>query len=240
MYARADVRHRHITRSCPKRREIVQLSTAIRQRRPRIRFACDLCHSKKLKCNGELPCQKCAAKAMPCTYRRDTRRGPSLQAPWLPTNIEPKLNVETRPAAAEGSSAADGADVAHATGVDLLQTEEASALETPARTSGIQWNDASNMLADNPFSSSALTWRQDQTCLPLPIDGTSVGTGLSPIVQDQSIFDVRDKPGRGASSVISPLTDSSIVLRHGRCRVGIFDGARFRPFLGLDVSSRGH
>ena len=50
------------------------------QKRPRVRLACDCCHSKKLKCNGDSPCQKCTAKDLQCTYQRRRQRGSSSQS----------------------------------------------------------------------------------------------------------------------------------------------------------------
>ena len=47
------------------------------QKRARVTFACDYCHGKKLKCDGALPCWKCATKNLQCTYVREKHRGNS-------------------------------------------------------------------------------------------------------------------------------------------------------------------
>ncbi|KAJ0413105.1 hypothetical protein BJY00DRAFT_73301 [Aspergillus carlsbadensis] len=43
----------------------------------RVRRACDKCHISRTRCNGELPCERCANQSHPCQYNRTRRkRGP--------------------------------------------------------------------------------------------------------------------------------------------------------------------
>ncbi|UNI15371.1 hypothetical protein JDV02_001908 [Purpureocillium takamizusanense] len=56
--------------------------------RSRVKSACDLCHSKKLKCDGKQPCRKCVAKRQDCTYQRSDR----LRLLHSPDSLSPPID----------------------------------------------------------------------------------------------------------------------------------------------------
>ncbi|KAH3672863.1 hypothetical protein WICMUC_004085 [Wickerhamomyces mucosus] len=43
-------------------------------KKARIRKACDLCHQKRVKCSGGLPCASCGLIKVECTYNRDEKK----------------------------------------------------------------------------------------------------------------------------------------------------------------------
>jgi hypothetical protein len=72
-FQRADALRRHTDRHCEKRTP-PPIESDQKNSRARVKLACDSCHDKKLKCNGDSPCQTCAQKSIPCTYERDHSR----------------------------------------------------------------------------------------------------------------------------------------------------------------------
>eukprot|EP01138_Halocafeteria_seosinensis_P010547 gb/GECG01010769.1/.p1 GENE.gb/GECG01010769.1/~~gb/GECG01010769.1/.p1 ORF type:complete len:923 (+),score=131.40 gb/GECG01010769.1/:1-2769(+) len=47
-----------------------------RQNRVRLPKACESCHARKRKCDGNQPCASCSAKGVECVYRSPKKRGP--------------------------------------------------------------------------------------------------------------------------------------------------------------------
>ncbi|OAQ75033.1 fungal zn(2)-Cys(6) binuclear cluster domain-containing protein [Purpureocillium lilacinum] len=67
--------------------------------RSRVKSACDLCHSKKLKCDGKQPCRKCVAKRHDCTYQRSDRlrllHSPDSMSPPIDSRESKHIETET-------------------------------------------------------------------------------------------------------------------------------------------------
>jgi hypothetical protein len=62
-FRRQDVLRRHSKDQCDRR--ATQLHSSSKQRTAK---ACNSCRSQKLKCNGTVPCQRCALKSIVCLY----------------------------------------------------------------------------------------------------------------------------------------------------------------------------
>lgn len=55
------------------------------QNPPKVKQACDCCHARKVKCNGNQPCDKCTALDLPCQFllvpKKKGPKGPSGRIP---------------------------------------------------------------------------------------------------------------------------------------------------------------
>lgn len=79
-----------LTSACELQRDTLQRHVAIhdgearrRQTRsaPRVKCACRNCSRSKLRCDGQLPCQRCQARHVACRYGPPTGRGSRTQPP---------------------------------------------------------------------------------------------------------------------------------------------------------------
>ncbi|PNY25650.1 Uncharacterized protein TCAP_04415 [Tolypocladium capitatum] len=94
-FQRTDSLRRHVDRYCSN----LHGANASEQNpsRFRVRSACDLCHSKKLKCDGNRPCRKCVMKQQDCTYQRQERfrLPPAPESPISPMDCRDPAHIET-------------------------------------------------------------------------------------------------------------------------------------------------
>lgn len=55
------------------------------KRAPKVKQACDCCHARKIKCDGQNPCNNCTVTELPCTYlsvpKKKGPKGPSKRTP---------------------------------------------------------------------------------------------------------------------------------------------------------------
>lgn len=62
------------------------------RRGPRVSKACDYCRGKKLKCDGDTPCSRCAKREAICTYNYiEKKRSPRIQKPMNSVKSASKL-----------------------------------------------------------------------------------------------------------------------------------------------------
>lgn len=106
-FARRDVARRHSS-SCAKKTEADAVCTARRGRKPK---ACRACVGSKLACDTKVPCGRCAARGLRCTYD-GTRSISQEQPPFAEPTSHPKRSLFL--------SITDPEQSAH----DILATEE--------------------------------------------------------------------------------------------------------------------
>ncbi|KAL4935187.1 hypothetical protein BDV06DRAFT_229064 [Aspergillus oleicola] len=83
-------------------------SPSAQQPRRHIGKACEGCRQQKIKCNGELPCERCARLSLLCTVRsvaRQRRRQTQHKAPEHDADVVQKA---LRPDASDSNAADSG------------------------------------------------------------------------------------------------------------------------------------
>lgn len=74
-FQRLDVLRRHVAQFCAASpRSSDEANRGAAPKSLRTNLACDLCHSKKLRCDASVPCQQCISRQVSCTYNRDSQR----------------------------------------------------------------------------------------------------------------------------------------------------------------------
>jgi hypothetical protein len=64
---------------------VSQPAASTSKKPPKIKQACDCCHARKIRCDGEKPCNNCQTTSLPCTYllipKKKGPKGPSSRTP---------------------------------------------------------------------------------------------------------------------------------------------------------------
>ncbi|KAJ6443563.1 fungal zn(2)-Cys(6) binuclear cluster domain-containing protein [Purpureocillium lavendulum] len=92
-FQRTDSLRRHVDKCTKNLRSLA--GNGSDEVRSRVKSACDLCHSKKLKCDGKQPCRKCLAKRHECTYQRSDRLRLLHSPDSMSPPIEPSESTHT-------------------------------------------------------------------------------------------------------------------------------------------------
>ena len=81
-------------------------------------LACDNCHTKKIKCNGEETCSKCLSSGLICRYERTHQRRPRPSTSSLQYEQDPSIQL--------GEVAKMPSDTTHDRDQDLTQKSSSS------------------------------------------------------------------------------------------------------------------